>query len=90
MRYVLVNERVPKTNRYCALCTARLDDGYLREIDTRIKYCGVACYTEHCNSAMLIMGGIHGEVTQEMRLLSGPSRASREPLVEVTLLFPKT
>lgn len=57
MRYILVNYRVPKVNNYCALCLARLDDGYLRELSTRIKYCSIGCYTEHVNNALLTFGG---------------------------------
>jgi hypothetical protein len=57
MRYVLVNERVPKVNSYCALCLCQLDNGYVRELSTRIKYCGIGCYTEHCMSALLTFGG---------------------------------
>lgn len=55
MRYILVTDRTPRTNRYCALCCCSLD-GYLRELSTRIKYCGLGCYTEHCMSAFLALG----------------------------------
>lgn len=62
MRYVIVNGRVPRVNNHCALCASTLEASYLRELSTRIKYCGVGCYTEHVLSALQAIGGPHGQV----------------------------
>lgn len=88
MRYILVNERVPKTNRFCALCCGALTGHYLRELDTRIKYCGVGCYTEHCMSSLTACGGIHGEFAETMRLLPGASRSLGGSPLGTPLLLP--
>lgn len=59
MRYIIVNERRPKgLPRYCALCAAPIDSSYLREIATRIIYCGVGCYTEHVHNALVCLGAL--------------------------------
>jgi len=46
-RFVLVNERVPRENAYCALCTATIERGYVRDPHTRRLYCDAACFAEH-------------------------------------------
>lgn len=89
MRYILVNHRVPKVNRFCAFCAGRLTDSYLRELGTRIKYCKVACYEAHCIAAMLAAGGIHGEVTETVRLLPGPPRVAHHASLGPPVLLPK-
>lgn len=61
MRYVVVNSRKPKVNNHCALCTATLEQSYLRELSTRIKYCGLGCYEEHVLSAIMANGGPYAE-----------------------------
>jgi hypothetical protein len=46
-RFVLVNERIPRTDGYCALCCERIDDGYVRDPHTRLLYCDAACFAAH-------------------------------------------
>lgn len=55
MRFVVVSDRMPFGHQYCALCTATLEDGYLRELGTAILYCGFGCYTEHCEAAIMAL-----------------------------------
>lgn len=88
MRYILVNERVPKVNRFCALCCSAIVDTYLRELSTRIKYCGLGCYTEHCMATLQALGGVHAEKT-DVRVLRGEPRAPGLPLRGAVLLLPK-
>lgn len=59
MRYVIVAERTPKgLPRYCNFCCTKLDNGYLREISTRILYCPIAaCYELHVASCAAALGG---------------------------------
>jgi hypothetical protein len=42
-RYVLVNDRVPRTDRKCALCGNIVEKGYVRDARTRLVYCDTQC-----------------------------------------------
>jgi hypothetical protein len=55
MRYVLVNGRTPTPKSFCAWCCEWIATDYLREIDTRLSYCGPGCYAAHCNSEILLL-----------------------------------
>lgn len=71
MQFILVSGRVPRKHAYCALCTASLEDFYCREIDTRIVYCSVGCFSEHLQAALVTMGGLDAEVAKEMPMRKG-------------------
>jgi hypothetical protein len=51
-RFILVNERVPRTDANCALCCAKLERGYVRNPQTRLVYCNPHCFTGHEKMAM--------------------------------------
>jgi hypothetical protein len=51
-RFVLVNERVPRTDANCALCCGKLERGYVRNPQTRLVYCNLHCFTGHEKVAM--------------------------------------
>jgi len=38
-RFVLVNDRVPRADRRCALCGDLVEKGYVRDARTRLIYC---------------------------------------------------
>jgi hypothetical protein len=42
-RFVLVNDRVPRTGRKCALCGNIVEKGYVRDARTRLIYCDTEC-----------------------------------------------
>ena len=44
IRFVLVNDRVPRTDQYCALCGGLIEKGYVRDSRTRLICCGVQCF----------------------------------------------
>jgi hypothetical protein len=44
MRFVVVNDMAPRETSVCAACSRPLEQGYLRDISTSRRYCGVACY----------------------------------------------
>jgi hypothetical protein len=54
MRFVLVNGRTPCAPSFCVLCCEPIGMSYLREIGTRLPYCGPRCYADHCKSAVPI------------------------------------
>jgi hypothetical protein len=43
-RFVLVNDRVPRTNEHCALCGGIVENGYVRDSQTRLIYCDPQCF----------------------------------------------
>jgi hypothetical protein len=47
MRFVLVNERSPRADAYCAVCCTRIDRGYVRDAQTRLLYCNELCFADH-------------------------------------------
>jgi hypothetical protein len=44
-RFVLVNDRVPRTEEHCALCGGIVEKGYVRDSQTRLIYCDPQCFT---------------------------------------------
>ena len=54
-RFILVNERVPRTDANCALCCAKLERGYVRNPQTRLVYCNPHCFTGHEKLAMAVI-----------------------------------
>ena len=45
-RFVLVNDRVPRTDGHCALCGQIIEKGYVRDSQTRLTYCDTQCLPE--------------------------------------------
>jgi hypothetical protein len=52
-RFVLVNDRTPRADAHCALCCEPIEQGYVREAQTRLLYCDVQCFAGHEKMAML-------------------------------------
>jgi hypothetical protein len=44
MKFVLVNDTAPRNPSACAACSRPLERGYLHELSTSRRYCGVECY----------------------------------------------
>jgi hypothetical protein len=44
MKFVVVNNRVPRNASVCAACSRPLELGYLLDLSTSRRYCGVECY----------------------------------------------
>jgi hypothetical protein len=55
MKFFLVNGRTPRPESFCALCCKPIGQGYLREIATRLSYCGRECYAGHCEVSPLAL-----------------------------------
>jgi len=45
IRFVLVNNRVPRSDQHCALCNRLMEKGYVRDSQTRSIYCDTTCFT---------------------------------------------
>jgi hypothetical protein len=46
MRFVLVNGRTPRIPATCAACSRPLDNGFLHDLSTHGRYCGIGCYPD--------------------------------------------
>jgi hypothetical protein len=54
-RFVLVNDRVPGANAYCALCCEKIEQGYVRAPRTRLLYCDAQCFAGHEKMATVVI-----------------------------------
>ena len=43
-RFILVNDRLPRTDERCAMCGGILQKGYMRDFQTRLIYCDTQCF----------------------------------------------
>jgi thymidine kinase len=50
LRFVLVNDRVPRTGAYCSFCCQKIERTYVREPQTRVLYCDPQCFVEHATT----------------------------------------
>jgi len=46
-KFILVNDRVPRADAYCAMCCEPIEEGYVREAQTRLLYCDPRCFAGH-------------------------------------------
>lgn len=53
IKFVLVNDRFPRADAYCALCCEKIERGYVRESQARLLYCDVQCFAGHEKLATL-------------------------------------
>ena len=51
IRFVLVNNRVPRTDEHCALCGGLIEKGYVRDSQTRLIYCDTQCFAGWAHEA---------------------------------------
>ena len=55
MKFVLVNGRTPVRKSFCVLCAVPIaEGGYLRDIRTRLCYCGEECYALQSAKAVVL------------------------------------
>jgi hypothetical protein len=46
IRFVVVNDEAPRNPFACAACSRPLERGYLHDLSTSRRYCGVKCYPQ--------------------------------------------
>ena len=54
MKFVLVNHRSLRRPSACAACSRPLETGFLHDLSTHRRYCGVDCYPDQVMSTELI------------------------------------
>jgi len=55
MRFIVVNGRTPTPSSFCTQCCAPIRGSYLRDIATRLAYCGHRCYLDHFRAPVLAL-----------------------------------
>jgi hypothetical protein len=56
MTFVLVNDMAPRKPSVCTACSRPLEGGYLHDLSTSKRYCGVECYPR------CMLGGFVGSI----------------------------
>ena len=62
-RFVLVNDRVPRTDGHCALCGRIIEKGYVRDSQTRLIYCDTQCFPGEADTAMPVIKNLTRKVS---------------------------
>jgi hypothetical protein len=57
IRFVLVNNRIPRMDRHCALCGDFIEKGYVRDPRTRLIYCDAQCFAGWTAASVVKTGG---------------------------------
>lgn len=52
-RFVLVNDRVPRSDANCSLCGKKIEQGYVRQLQTGTVYCNPQCLSVQEKMALL-------------------------------------
>ena len=55
LRFILVNDRTPRADAYCALCCTEITASYVREISTKFCYCSRGCFASHSKLGQLLI-----------------------------------
>ena len=55
IRFVLVNNRVPRTDQHCALCGGLIEKGYVRDLRTRLICCDMQCFAGWAHEAARVI-----------------------------------
>ena len=70
MKFVLVNGRALRPLSSCAFCCQPIENGYLRELTTRLSYCDQQCYVGHSELAARALEPASGEWVGILRSMS--------------------
>ena len=52
IRFVLVNNRIPRTDEHCALCGGLIEKGYVRDSRTQLICCDTQCFAGWAHQAV--------------------------------------
>ena len=57
MKFVLVNDMAPRNTSVCAACLRPLEQGYLHDLSTSKRYCGI-----ECSPQWMVVSGFIGSI----------------------------
>ena len=46
MKFMVVNDMTPRKTSVCARCSRPLEQGYLHDLSTSKRYCGIECHPQ--------------------------------------------
>ena len=55
LRFIVVNDRTPRAEAFCALCCTAITGDYVREISTNFCYCSHDCFANHSGLGQLLI-----------------------------------
>jgi len=55
LRFIFVNDRMPRAQAHCGLCCTPITAGYVREIGTKFCYCSRGCFLSHSRLGQLVL-----------------------------------
>jgi len=67
-RFVIVNDRLPRTNEQCALCGGRIEKRYVRDSRTRLIYCDTQCFAGGARIALPTVKSCGGKVSRNAQI----------------------
>lgn len=75
IQFLLVNDRVPRFKAYCLNCDEVLGSPYIREPQTHLRYCSVACFCTARSDAENAIGGqnVVPQLRTPLRLATPPA-----------------
>src|SRR5262249_45765070 len=86
LRFILVNDRMPRAQAYCALCCTQITAGYVREIGTKFCYCSRGCFLSTRDWGSSCLNTVRGP-RHEMRSLPQTGKVVRLPLLGHAILL---
>ena len=57
MKFMLVNDKAPRRPSVCTECSRPLEQGYLHDLSTSKRYCGIGCYPQ-----WMVVSGFIGSI----------------------------
>ena len=55
IRFIVVNNCVPRTDQLCTLCGGHIEKGYVRDSQTRLIYCDTQCFAGWAHEAATVV-----------------------------------
>jgi hypothetical protein len=55
IRFVIVNNRVPRMDQHCARCGGLIEKGYVRDLQARLIYCDTQFFAGRAHEAVPVV-----------------------------------
>jgi len=65
MKFVLVNDRSPRSSSICAHCSKAMGAGYLRDLASKQPYCNYGCYRPRKTTPIAAKAPVHVPICTE-------------------------
>jgi hypothetical protein len=75
IRFVLVNDRMPRDDAYCTLCCEKIRETYVRDIQTCLFYCDHRCFGGHIKMTTLALKH-HTRLVSRVEATTAPANSA--------------